>query len=369
MISVFGCKTGQEEIDNLTITINSQWLGLGSTVDEFEKKFKLKNNLSSFLMVDSGSNALLMAISLLKLPPQSEIILPSYTWVSCANAIMLAGHIPIFCDVDEFTMNVTKKDIESKITSKTSAIMIVHYAGLPVDMDSIMSIGLPVIEDAAHAVFSKYKEQHCGNISEVGIYSFDSVKNLTAGEGGGISTKDSLLINDAKKLRYCGIEKSGFQNASTKNKTSDLWWEYEIKKPFIKMLPSNVSASIALAQLEKIDYLQNRREEIWKYYQAEFSNHKIIKKPIDPSDHEKHSYFTYCIKAEKRNELARYLLENNIYTTLRYHPLHLYPIYNQESNKLTNTEKLNKTALSIPIHPRLTDNEVSYIVDKIKSFY
>ena len=154
MISVFGCKTGQEEIDNLTITINSQWLGLGSTVDEFEKKFKIKNNLSSFLMVDSGSNALLMAISLLKLPPQSEIILPSYTWVSCANAIMLAGHIPIFCDVDEFTMNVTKKDIESKITSKTSAIMIVHYAGLPVDMDSIMSIGLPVIEDAAHAVFA-----------------------------------------------------------------------------------------------------------------------------------------------------------------------------------------------------------------------
>ena len=211
IISVFGCSTDEREVDLVTETIQSQWLGLGDKVFNFEKAFKLKNNLSSFLMVDSGSNALLLAVSLLKLPPNSEIILPSYTWVSCANSIVLAGHIPIFCDVDESSMNVTKELIQDKITEKTAAIMIVHYAGLPVDMDEIISLGLPIIEDAAHAVCSTYKGMPCGNISEIGIFSFDSVKNLAAGEAGGICARDDSLIQEAKKLRYCGIEKSGFQ--------------------------------------------------------------------------------------------------------------------------------------------------------------
>lgn len=369
MISVFGCSTDKREIDLVTETIQSQWLGLGDKVVAFEEGFQLKNNLSSFLMVDSGSNALLLAVSLLNLPPKSEIILPSYTWVSCANSIVLAGHKPIFCDVDDSSMNVTKELIEAKMTDKTAAIMIVHYAGLPVEMDEIISLGLPIIEDAAHAVCSTYKGRPCGNISDVGIFSFDSVKNLAAGEGGGISTRDGNLIEEAKKLRYCGIEKSGFQNATDDTKLSELWWEYQIAKPFIKMLPNNVSASIALAQLDKIDQLQARRETIWNFYQSEFTNNPNIITPQDARDGEKHSYFTYCIKVNKRNELARYLLEKNIYTTLRYHPLHLYPIYNQDNIKLTNTEILNKTALNIPLHPRLSDDDISYVVSAIKNFF
>ena len=116
MISVFGCSTDKREIDLVTETIQSQWLGLGDKVVAFEEGFQLKNNLSSFLMVDSGSNALLLAVSLLNLPPKSEIILPSYTWVSCANSIVLAGHKPIFCDVDDSSMNVTKELIEGDIS-------------------------------------------------------------------------------------------------------------------------------------------------------------------------------------------------------------------------------------------------------------
>ncbi|MDC3297669.1 DegT/DnrJ/EryC1/StrS family aminotransferase, partial [Flavobacteriaceae bacterium] len=211
-------------------------------------KFSIKN----FIMVDSGSNALFMAIKLLNLPKDSEIILPSFTWVSCAQAILLAGYKPVFCDVDLRTMNVTKELIRKRVTKKTKAIMIVHYAGLPVNMNEIKELGLPIIEDAAHAIYSKYKGEQCGTIGDVGIYSFDSVKNLTCAEGGGLVTKDTSKINRAKTLRYCGIGKSGFQNASSDGSTIR-WWEYDISEPFIKMLPNNISASIGLGQLKKID--------------------------------------------------------------------------------------------------------------------
>ena len=192
-----------------------------------------------------------MVISLLDLPKNSEIILPSYTWVSCATAIVLAGHKPIFADVDIDSMNITAEHIKEKITDKTAAIMVVHYAGLPVEMDEILKLGYPVIEDAAHAVDSTYKGQQCGNIGDVGIFSFDAVKNLTVGEGGGVVTKKPELIEKAKVLRYCGIGKSGFESAAESSNDENRWWEYNIQYTFIKMLPTNLSASIGLAQLKK----------------------------------------------------------------------------------------------------------------------
>jgi len=248
--------------------------------------------------------------------------------------------------------------------------MIVHYAGLPVIMEDIMAFGLPVIEDAAHAVDSKYKGQHCGAIGDVGIYSFDAVKNLTAGEGGGLVTKDSNLIERAKVLRYCGIGKSGFDSAvsNAKSKGKNRWWEYNITEPFIKMLPTNMAAGIALAQLEKIDQLQKIRKDIWDTYQNEFAKFGWVKTPIEANKGDRHSYFTYCIRIPKRDELAHYLLGNDIYTTLRYHPLHLNPLYKQTDVRLTNSEILNEDCLSIPLHPRLDVNDVDKIIETIKMF-
>jgi aminotransferase len=132
MISVFGSKVGKDEIANVSACIESQWLGFGGKVSEFEESFSKKFNVPNFAMVDSGSNALYMAVSLLDLPPGSEVILPSFTWVSCAQAVLLAGHKPVFCDVDLNTMNFRRGNIEPHITPKTKAIMIVHYAGLAV---------------------------------------------------------------------------------------------------------------------------------------------------------------------------------------------------------------------------------------------
>lgn len=361
MISVFGSFIDELEIKYANECMASQWIGMGSKVLKFEKAFSEKFSVPNFLMVDSGTNALYLAIASLDIPPNSNIAVPSFTWVGCAQAVILAGHNPVFVDVDLDTMNVTKETIE-KCTEKLGAIMVVHYAGLPVDIDPIINMGYPVIEDAAHAVCSKYKGKHCGTIGDVGIYSFDAVKNITAASGGGICFKDTKAKEYAKKLRYCGIEKSGFELAEENSKK--IWWEYDIGRAFIKMLPTDINASIAIAQLEKIDKLQERRKEIWIYYTSELRN--VVMCPIDSDGH---SYFTYCIRAKNRNLLAKYLLENGVYTTLRYHPLHLNPIYNQTNVRLPNCEQLNEDALNIPLHPRLTDKEVEFVVTLIKKFY
>lgn len=369
MISVFGSLVGDEEVDRVAACMRSQWMGFGKNVEIFEHKFADKIGLESFAMVDSGSNALYMAVKLLDLPVGSEIILPSFTWVSCAQAILLCGHVPVFCDVDLRTMNVRCEDIEPHITPRTGAVMVVHYAGLAVDLEPIMALGFPIIEDAAHAVCSTYRGKPCGAIADVGIYSFDAVKNLTAGEGGGITAKDPAWIKRARMLRYCGIGKSGFDSAIADAGKKSRWWEYNIQEPFIKMLPTNIAASIATVQLERIDALQARRKEIWETYQKEFANTAAVITPAEAPEGEKHSYFTYCIRVPQRDDLAHYLLEQGVYTTLRYHPLHLNPLYRETGKRLPNCERLNEDALSIPIHPRLTDQEVELVIDRIKSFY
>jgi len=366
MISVFGSKIEHEEIKAVEEVLKSQWLGFGKKVEEFEKAFTKRSGLNNFAMVDSGSNALYLAVKLLNLPPNSEIILPSFTWVSCAQSIILAGHKPIFCDVEVETFNISSRTIEPHITPKTGAIMVVHYAGKPVDMNPIIELGFPIIEDAAHAVDSYYYGKICGGIGDIGIYSFDAVKNLTAGEGGGITTQKSELIERAKTMRYCGIGKSGFESAS-QGVDNNKWWEYNISEPFIKMLPTNIAASIATEQLRKIDKLQSTRKRIWDIYQQEFNNLDWLIRPCEAESYEKHSYFTYVIRAPQRDQLAKYLLDKGIYTTLRYHPLHMNPIYNF-NKKLFNCEILNNDALSIPLHPNLTDDNIDFIIDSIKSF-
>jgi aminotransferase len=246
--------------------------------------------------------------------------------------------------------------------------MVVHYAGLAVDLDPIFALGLPVIEDAAHAVCSTYKGKPCGAIADVGIYSFDAVKNLTTGEGGGIASRHSSHIDRAKILRYCGIGKSGFEAAVTNAKGKSRWWEYNISEPFIKMLPTNIAAGIGLAQLDRIDALQATRADIWRRYQNEFGRMGWVATPAEALPGDKHSYFTYCIRVPKRDELAHFLLDNDVYTTLRYHPLHLNKLYKQTDVKLPNCEKLNEDALSIPLHPRLLSADVDKIIDLFKGF-
>lgn len=366
MITVFGSHVSDKEIESVSDSMKKQWMGMGPKVAQFERDIKERLNLDNFTMVDSGSNALYMALTLMELPKGSEVIVPTFTWVSCAQAVLLAGLNPVFCDVDLNTMNVTKETVQEKITEKTSAIMVVHYAGLPVDIDSIKELGFPILEDAAHAVDSYYKGQACGGIGDAGIYSFDAVKNLAVGEGGGVTVKSIAAAERARKLRYCGIGKSGFE-ASTHGK--ERWWEYSIEEAFIKMNPSDIAGAIAVEQLKRLDELQEKRKAYWDMYQEAFANVDDVITPVEASSGDKHSYFTYCIRVPKRDALAKYLMENEIYTTLRYHPLHLNPIYKQMDVTLPNGERLNEEALSIPLHPNMSIDDVNKVISTIIEFY
>lgn len=364
MINVFGSKVGTEEIEQISDSISNQWMGMGPKTKAFEAKMAERLHMDKFVLVDSGSNGLYMALTLLELPKGSEVIVPSFTWVSCAQVVMMAGCVPVFADVDVDSQNITADLIKPHITENTGAIMVVHYAGLPVDLDPILELGIPVVEDACHAVDSLYKGKACGTIGSVGVYSFDAVKNLSMGEGGGVVSHNKEMMARADILRYCGIGKSGFE-ASTHGK--ERWWEYNIVEPFIKMNPSDIAAAIGLAQIDKLDELQAFRKKVWDIYQDEFKNIDWIKCPLEANEGDKHSYFTYFMRVPKRDKMAKYLFDNGIYTTLRYHPLHLNPLY-KSTLSLPNSEILNEEGLNIPLHPSLSMNDVDKIIEYIKKF-
>ena len=365
MINVFGSLMGPEELEEVRTSLEAQWIGIGPKTAAFEKEFAARGGLPGFVLLDSGSNALHLAVKLLDLPPGSDVIVPSFTWISCAHAVVLCGHRPVFCDVNLDTHNVTRADVERARTPNTKAVMVVHYGGLPVRVDEIAALGLPIIEDAAHAVDSRLNGRLCGGLGDVGIYSFDAVKNLAMGEGGGLTAKDPARVARAKQLRYCGIGKSGFEASASK----DRWWEYNVSDFFPKMLPSDVAASIGLAQLRKLDKMQAYRKTIWETYQKEFSSLGWLIRPQDAPADATHSYFTYCVRVPggKRDAFAKYLYQNGVYTTLRYHPLHLNKIY-ASTAKLPVCEKLNEEALSLPIHPALKEADVATVIEKVKGW-
>lgn len=365
MINVFGSLVGKEELEEIRTSLEAQWMGIGPKTGAFEKLFAERLSLPNFLLLDSGSNALHLAVKLLDLPPGSEVIVPSFTWIACGHAVKLAGCEPVFCDVDYETQNITAAAVEKALTPRTKAIMVVHYGGLPVAVEELARFGLPVIEDAAHAVDSKRQGKSCGSLGEVGIYSFDAIKNLAMGEGGGLTARDPQRALRARQLRYCGIGKSGFEASANKAR----WWEYSVTDFFPKMLPSDIAASIGLAQLKKLDAMQKKRRAFWELYQKELASVPWLLRPIDAAPGDQHSYFTYCIRVPggKRDALAKHLYDRGIYTTLRYHPLHLNPIYGS-SAKLPNCERLNEEALSIPLHPGLSDQDAEKVLEAVKAF-
>lgn len=365
MINVFGSQVGPEELEEIRTSLEAQWIGIGPKTAAFEKEFAARLGLPGFVLLDSGSNSLYLAVKLLNLPPDAEVIVPSFTWIACGHAPVLAGCKVVFCDVDYETQNVTRETVAAAMTKKTGAVMVVHYGGLPVAVEKIAELGLPVIEDAAHAVDSKRRGVACGGLGAIGVYSFDAVKNLAMGEGGGLAAKDPALVARARQLRYCGIGKSGFEASANKAR----WWEYNVAEFFPKMLPSDIAASMGLAQLRKLDAMQARRKAIWELYQKELAGLSWLKRPQDAPAGDRHSYFTYCVRVDggRRDRLAKYLYDNGIYTTLRYHPLHMNPIY-RSTARLPVCERLNEEALSIPLHPALKDADVEKIIGALKAF-
>ena len=363
-VDVFGAAAGPDEIEALSPSVLGGWMGMGPRVREFEAKFGERLGVD-FAMTDSGSNALHLAVRALALPPGSEIVLPSFTWVACANAVVLAGHRPVFADVDLETASVDAETIAGALTDQTRAVMVVHYAGRAADIGAVVDLGLPVIEDAAHAVDSTLDGRPCGTFGEVSVFSFDAVKNVATPDGGGIASADADVMATVRRLRYCGVESSGFERSSRGGR----WWELDSVEPFPRMIPNDVSASIALAQLEKLPANQAARKRVWETYRRELEDLAWLRLPPEPRPGDRHSYFTFLVRVldGRRDALAHALLERGIYTSLRYQPLHLVRPFD-DGRSLPNSELLAEEGLNLPLHPRLRDDDVARVIDGVRGF-
>lgn len=316
------------------------------------------------------SEGLFSSLKVLEINQGDEVIIPTISFVGAANAICANKSKLVFCDVDKRSLNVTAKNIEQKITAKTKAVMILHYAGVPCEMDEIMEMAdsyhIKVIEDSACSVASKYKGKACGTIGDLGMWSFDAMKILVSGDGGALYVRDKERAEFAEKLMYFGLEsKSGYSNS-----VDSKWWEFEISQFGHRNIMNDVTAAMALVQLEKLNGFIKRRKEIHELYNKSLKNVSWLRIPDEIGKDRESSYYFYHIQLhnDRRDELAMYLRKQGIYTTFRYYPLHWVSLYGHKNDIYSNAEYAANHTLCIPIHQALKNEEVKYIVEKIKEY-
>ena len=370
MINIFQPSVGVEELESIKDIFKSNWIGLGSKTDELEKKLSLKLGVSSenVTLTNSCSEAIFQVFEYIVFDGE-EVILPSMSFLGAGNASLEVGAIPVFCEVDERTLNPSVEDIESKISSKTKAVFITHYGGLPCDIDGIVKLcdkyNLILIEDNAGSPFSKYKGKNVGIFGDFGVWSFDPLKVMTMSDGGLIYSKSKDDMVKLKEQRYLGLKSStGFSNKIDKK-----WWEFEISTHGRRSIVNDLSSTLGLEQLKKVDKFIERRKEIACFYDESFRILDWLKTPPKFPAYVESSYYFYWIQVEKnRDELARYLKENEIYTTFRYYPLHLLDYYKEFKTDLPITEKVMMNTLLLPIHQSLSDDDITKVVKTIKKF-
>ena len=322
------------------------------------------------LLTTSCSSALDMAALLLDLKEGDEVIMPSYTFVSTANAVVLRGAKPIFADIQENTLNIDPKDIERKITDKTKAIFPVHYAGVSCDMDKIMSIAkeynLKVVEDAAQGVNAKYKDKYLGTIGDIGCYSFHETKNYICGEGGAILiNKDEELAKRAEIIREKGTNRSQFFRGEV-----DKYTWVDVGSSY---LLSDILAAMLWAQFERLDEINDMREKVYKsYYNGlhDLEKQGKLRLSVIPEDCESNYHIFYILlnTEEERNYVMDKLKESGVSAVFHYIPLHTSPMglkLGYKKGDLPKTENLSGRLLRLPMYAELKDKEINYIIDKI----
>lgn len=344
--------------------------GDGYYTKQIHKFIEEKFNVRKALMTTSCSSALDMAAILLDLKEGDEVILPSYTFVSTANAIVLRGAKPVFADICEETLNIDPSDIEKKITKNTKAIFPVHYAGVACDMDYIMNIAkeynIKIVEDAAQGVNAKYKGRYLGTIGDIGCYSFHESKNYSSGEGGAILiNNDEALIKRVEIIREKGTNRSQFFRGEV-----DKYTWVDIGSSF---LPSDLLAALLYAQFEKLDEIQERRRSVYeKYYNGlkDLENKGKLRLPIIPECCESNYHMFYILlnSEKERNYLMDNLKEKEISSVFHYIPLHNSPMglkLGYKQGDLPVTEDLSSRILRLPMYPDLKEEEIQYIISEI----
>lgn len=357
----------KEELTEIEKVLRSCWLGMGKEVKKFEEEVKKYLDAKYFIAVNTGTSALHLALEAIGVKEGDEVIVPSLTFVGSIHPILYCGAVPVFCEVDYDTLNIDVKDVEKKITKKTKAVIPVHYSGQSVDMDALLSLGkkygIKIIEDAAHAFGSIYKGRKIGSFGDITCFSFDPIKNITCGEGGGIATGNRKWAEKIILQRLMGIDKETL--VRYKNKRS---WHYSVKSIGYRYHMGNINAAIGLAQIKKLDKIIDRKKQIIKKYDLEFRDVKEI--DLVKKDYNEIAPFNYIIKVKnKRNKLIDYLKEKGIDTGIHYIPNHIQPFFKRFNVKLSVTDKLYKEILTLPLYYGMTDKEVWKVINDVKGFY
>ncbi len=362
--------TTQEEIDAAIEAIKSGWLTMGPKVVEFEEKFKEYIGSSEAVSMNSATAALHLALKAIGLQRGDEVIVPTNTFVATAEVVTYFDAIPILCDIEEHTHNMDVTQIEALITDKTKAIIPVHFAGQPCDMDEIYVLAdkykLKIIEDAAHAIPSSYKGVKIGNLpkSDVTCFSFYATKTLSTGEGGMATTNNADYAKNMKINRLHGISKDAWDRYTTKGA-----WYYEIVDNGNKYNSTDINAALGMVQLKKQEMLRDKREAIANRYAQSFKGNPNIILPVVKEDRET-SWHLYVIKIENRDEVIEKLKEEGVGCSVHFIPIHKHPYYkNRYGYKNEDYPVANSVferSLSLPIYPDMTDAEVAYVIQKVK---
>ncbi len=353
MIKLFSPSISDSEIKSVIKTLKSGFWASGAgigNVQKFENNFKKYTKSSECIAVDSGTAALHLALKVSDIN-KKEVLVPSLTFASTVNAIKYNGGIPIFVDVKSKTLCIDSDDLNKKITKKSRVIVPVHFGGFPCDMDSIKNIAeknnLIVVEDAAHACGTMYKNKKIGSLSDFTCFSFHPVKNLAMPKGGAITlnSKNRIFKNKLKSLRWCGISdrKGPFYNIT------ELGYNYYMDE---------ISAAIGIEQLKKIQKFNKKRFVIAKKYHNEIKCSE--KMPISKEC----SYHLYWILVKNRDKFLKNMNKKGIEIGIHYSPMHKMKLYNSNT-RLNVTERITKEIVTIPIHPSLTNKEVNFIIKNI----
>jgi aminotransferase len=371
-IPVFSNSLGQEELDAVGSVLKSRWLGNGPECRAFEAEMAEALGVDDFLLTNSGTASIFLAVKAIGIKPGDEVIIASVNFVSCASAVIEAGAKPVFADVDPHTLNILPSEITRLKTDRTRAVIVLHYGGHPCDMDGVKTAagdGIAIIEDAAVAFPATYKGQACGTVGDAGIYSFNAVKALAMGDGGGLTFRDPAVTERAKSHRYLGLADSTRSGLDALTETNpQRWWEFQVQDIAGRHISNDILAAIGRVQLRKVPGFIARRREIWDQYQKLFADIPGVITPPEPLEGCESSYFMYWLQVPgRRDALAAWLTENGVYCTFRYFPLHRISHFGPQTS-LPGADTANETTLNIPLHQNLTSADIERIVDLVRRF-
>jgi len=371
---VFGSpKIERPEIDEVIACMESGWLGTGPRVARLEEEFKAYKGARHAVAVNSCTAALHLSLLAAGLRPGDEVITTPLTFCATVNAILHAGAIPVLADVDARTMNIDPSQVEAAITSKTRAILPVHYAGRPCEMDPLCDLaerhGLKIIEDCAHSIESEYKGRKTGTFGEFGCFSFYVTKNIVTGEGGMVLTRDEEDSARIKILALHGMSKDAWKRFGDEG-----YKHYRVTECGFKYNMMDLQAAIGIHQLRRIERYWERRRTIWHRYNEAFASLPVAL-PADPDPETRHAYHLYTILLEEgkagigRDAFLDAMTSRNIGVGVHYLSIPEHPYYEErfgwKAEEYPNAMRIGRQTVSLPLSAKLTDQDVKDVIDTV----